>query len=86
MVYYHGDEVFALREGPYKAHFKTKTDFVGQQEPEIHNPPLLYNLEHDPAEKYNIADANPEVVQQLHQRKQEHEAGVKRVPNQLSLR
>jgi arylsulfatase A len=86
MIYYHGDEVFALREGPYKAHFKTKTDFVGQQEPEIHNPPLLYNLEHDPAEKYNIADANPEVVQQLHQRKQEHEAGVKRVPNQLSLR
>ena len=86
MVYYHGDEVFALREGPYKAHFKTKTDFVGQKEPEIHNPPLLYNLEHDPAEKYNIAAANPEVVQQLRQRKQEHEAGVKRVPNQLSLR
>ena len=86
MIYYHGDQVFALREGPYKAHFKTKTDFVGQQEPEIHTPPLLYNLEHDPAEKYNIAATHAEVVQRLLQRKLEHESGVKRVPNQLSLR
>ena len=86
MVYYHGDEVFALREGPYKAHFKTKTEFVGQQKPVEQDPPLLFNLEHDPSEKYNIAAAHPEVVRRLIQRKQQHEAGVTRVPNQLNLR
>ena len=86
MVYYHGDEVFALREGPYKAHFKTKTEFVGQQKPVEQDPPLLFNLEHDPSEKYNIAAAHPEVVKRLIQRKQQHEAGVTRVPNQLNLR
>ncbi len=86
MVYYHGDEVFALREGPYKAHFKTKTEFVGQQKPVEQDPPLLFNLEHDPSEKYNIAAAHPEVVRRLIQRKQQHEAGVIRVPNQLNLR
>ena len=86
MIYYHGDEVFALREGSFKAHFKTKTEFVGQQKPKVHDPPLLFNLEHDPAEKYNVAASHPEVVQRLSQRKEQHEAGVKRVPNQLTIR
>ena len=86
MIYYHGDEVFAIRQGPYKAHFKTKTDFVGQKEPKVHDPPLLYHLEHDPAEKYNIASAHPAIVKQITERKKQHEAGVKRVPNQLTLR
>jgi len=86
MIYYYGDEVFAVREGPYKAHYKTKTEFVGQKEPTAHDPPLLYNLEHDPSEKYNIASAHPEIVRQLTERKEAHEAGVKRVQNQLSLR
>ena len=86
MIYYHGDEVFAIRQGPYKAHFKTKTDFVGQKEPKVHDPPLLYHLEHDPAEKYNIASAHPEIVKQITERKKQHEAGVKQVPNQLTLR
>ena len=86
MVYYHGDEVFALREGPFKAHFKTKTEFVGQKEPVMHDPPLLFNLEHDPAEKYNIAASHPKVVERLRNRKRVHEAGVTEVPNQLILR
>ncbi len=86
MIYYFGDEVFAVREGPYKAHYKTKTEFVGQKEPTEHDPPLLYNLEHDPSEKYNIASAHPDIVRRLTERKEAHEAGVKRVQNQLSLR
>ncbi|MBC20984.1 MAG: arylsulfatase [Planctomycetaceae bacterium] len=86
LVYYHGDEVFALREGPFKAHFKTKTEFVGQQDPVVHDPPLLFNLQHDPAEKYDIASAHPKVVERLLARKRAHEAGVTKVPNQLILR
>ncbi len=86
MFYYHGDEVFAVREGPYKAHFKTKTEFVREKDPRVHDPPLLYNLEHDPAEKYDIAAAHPEIVARLAKLKESHEAGVERVPNQLTLR
>ncbi|MEC7500784.1 MAG: sulfatase [Planctomycetota bacterium] len=86
MVYYHGDEVFALREGPFKAHFKTKTEFVGQKDPVKHDPPLLFNLEHDPAEKYNIAATHPKVIERLRNLKRVHEAGVTKVPNQLNLR
>ncbi|MEK6248882.1 MAG: arylsulfatase, partial [Planctomycetales bacterium] len=86
MFYYFGDEVFAVRQGAYKAHFKTKTEFVGQKDPVAHDPPLLYNLEHDPAEKYNIAAHHPRILAQLKQLKEDHEASVEPVQNQLILK
>ena len=32
---------------------------------EEHDPPLLYNLEVDPSEKYNVAESNPDVIEQI---------------------
>ena len=85
MFYYHGTEVFAVRSGPWKAHFKTKTSYVGQKEAVIHNPPLLYHLEHDPSEKYDVADRHPEMVARLTELRKQHEASVVPVENQLEL-
>ncbi|MDG2126269.1 MAG: sulfatase [Verrucomicrobiales bacterium] len=85
MFYYHGERVYAVRKGAYKAHFLTKTSYTGQREPVIHNPPLLFNLDHDPSEKHNIASAHPEVVQQLTTLVGDHTASVTPVENNLEL-
>lgn len=83
MFYYHGQEVFAVRHGLFKAHFKTKTSYTGQRDAEVHDPPLLFHLGHDPSEKYDIASEHPDVIDTLGQLKTEHEATIAHVENQL---
>ncbi|MEZ6152665.1 MAG: sulfatase [Pirellulaceae bacterium] len=83
MFYYHGQEVFAVRHGMFKAHFKTKTSYTGQRNAEVHDPPLLFHLGHDPSEKYNTAQEHPDVIDTLRQLKTEHEASIAHVENQL---
>ncbi len=83
MIFYHGQEVFAVRQGMYKAHFKTKTSYAGQREAVSHNPPLLFQLGHDPSEKYDVAAEHLDILEELRQLKAEHEASVVPVENQL---
>lgn len=85
IFYYRDTEVFAVRKGPFKAHFKTQKGFGGP-EATVHNPPLLYNLEVDPDEKYNIADKHPEVIEEINQILEEHKTTIKPVENQLEKR
>ena len=84
MIYYHGDEIFAVRKGMYKAHFKTKTSYQGQRQAAVHDPPLLFHLGHDPGEQYDIAKQHPDVIEGLRQLKTKHEASVEPVENQLT--
>ncbi len=83
MIYYHGQEVFAVRQGMYKAHFQTKTSYTGQREAVSHNPPLLFQLGHDPSEKHDIALEHLDIIEDLRRLKAEHEASVVPVENQL---
>lgn len=48
-----------------------------------HDPPLLYNLMHDPSETRNIAKANPDVLLAIKNLVTRHRASVRPVPNQL---
>jgi arylsulfatase A-like enzyme len=84
MFYYHGEQCYAVRHGLYKAHFKTKTSYVGQKEAEVHDPPLLFHLGHDPGEQYNVAKDHPEIIEQIRKLKQQHESSVVDVENQLT--
>ena len=86
MFYYHGEQCFAVRSGMYKAHFKTKTSYVGQKKAEVHDPPLLYHLGHDPGEQYDIASQHPDVIDAIRKLKADHEAGVEPAENQLTKR
>ncbi len=83
MFYYHGQECFAVRSGMHKAHFKTKTSYAGQQEAEVHDPPLLFHLGHDPGEQFDIAADNADIISRIRRLKAEHEASVEPVENQL---
>jgi len=74
-MFYRGNLVFAVRNGKWKAHYITQTAYPNG--PLVyHDPPLLFNLESDPSEKYNVADEHPEIIERLTDLKKEHEKTV----------
>ncbi len=74
--YYRGDRVFAVRKGPWKAHFITQTEYPAGPMT-FHDPPLLFHLENDPSERFNLAENHPNVIEELKSMKEAHEATVK---------
>lgn len=80
--YYKESELYAIRKGPYKAHFKTFYGYSGV-EPERHDPPLLFHLGKDPGEHFNIAAEHPEVVAAMLEEAERHLATVEPVENQI---
>ncbi|MBN1290424.1 MAG: sulfatase [Candidatus Latescibacteria bacterium] len=70
IYYYREDELYAVRHGKWKLHFKVY-DYPGgdyHSEPrKVRTPeqPLLFDLEIDPSEQYECASENPDVVKRL---------------------
>ena len=85
MYYYQGARLFAVRKGPFKIHFTTYTSYV-KQKPVPHDPPLLYHLEHDPSERFDIAAKHPGVVAELTALAEAHRQSVVPVEDQLAKR
>ena len=83
VFYYRGTRVFAIRKGEFKAHFITKTAY-GANDEKMYDPPLLFNLNHDPSEKYNIVSEFPEVVKDIKEELIKHESTLTKVENQFS--
>lgn len=74
-IFYRGNKVFAIRDGKWKAHFITQTAYPNG--PLVyHAPPLLYNLNVDPSEKYDLASQNPEVINRISIIKETHEKTI----------
>jgi len=84
MMYYQGTAIFAARVGPFKAHWTTLTNYRSEA-PVPQDPPLLYNLEEDPSEKFDVATRHPEVIERIQERVEAHEKTVKPVPDQLAI-
>ncbi|MFB6247036.1 MAG: sulfatase [Salinibacter sp.] len=70
VFFYRGDQVFAVRKGPWKAHFRTQSGYADDRT--RHDPPLLYHLEHDPREKFNKAEEHPEVIAEIRALLEQH--------------
>lgn len=85
VFYYRGTRIFAVRKGPYKAHFITKTAY-GKDDEIQHDPPLLFHLEHDPSELYNVADQQPGVIAEIRAEIEKHQQSLEPVENQLQKR
>jgi arylsulfatase A len=96
VFYYRGEQVYAIRKGDYKAHFITQNEYGSQTAHPITDPPteikntaetrdvpLLYNVNIDPSEKFNIAEEHPEVIAEIRKVMEKHKAGVEPVENQL---
>tara|TARA_R110002095_G_scaffold195123_3_gene173614 strand:- start:2328 stop:3752 length:1425 start_codon:yes stop_codon:yes gene_type:complete len=84
MAYYRGTKLMAYRKGPWKAHFITKPAY-GKAPFQEHQPPVLYHLEHDPSEMYDVAKDHPAVIQELSAAAEQHQKTVKPVPSQLEI-
>jgi arylsulfatase A len=86
LIYYRGEQVYAVRKGPYKAHYITQGSYgMGGRRTE-HKVPLLFHLEHDPSEKYNIAGQHSEVIEEIDRLVEKHKKTVEPVENQLVKR
>jgi arylsulfatase A-like enzyme len=84
--YYRGTRLMAARLGPWKAHFMTQAAYgPGSNEPTAHDPPLLYNLDHDPSEKHDVARDHADVIAEIRKLISEHQAGVTPVASHLEL-
>ncbi len=81
-MFYRGTELFACRLGDWKAHFRTQSGY-GQPKPEIHEPPLLFRLPHDPSENHDVAAGHPEVLARIAAAVAAHRATVGTAEPQL---
>ncbi len=81
-AFYRGTQLYAFRKGTFKAHFTTRSGY-GPEAPTPHDPPLLFDLAHDPGERFNVADQHTELLGQILKEVERHKATVVPVKNQL---
>lgn len=78
-------EVFAIRHGAFKVHYWTVNSSQGEA-PVQHTPPLLFNVEHDPSEKYALdIKLYQNILAAFDQAKAEHLAHMIPGPDQGAL-
>jgi arylsulfatase A len=85
VFFYRGPKLYAVRHGAFKAHFFTRPEY-GKEPEAAHDPPLLYNVDEDPGERYDLAARHPEVIAVLRQVAAEHARTVVPAENQLAKR
>ena len=83
MFYYHGTRIFAARKGAFKLYFYENNPDGYPERMRKLDTLQLFNLQHDPSEKYNIAEKNPSVVQDIQRLVKAHAATVDSVASQL---
>ena len=86
MFFYRGTELYAVRKGSFKAHFITEYAYVKDNQKTVHDPPLLYNLDHDPSEKYDVAGQYPDIVAEIQHLAEQHKATMVMGKDQLDTR
>ena len=81
--FYRGTQLYALRYKNYKAHFITQEAYTLNNKKMIHEIPLLYDLENDPSEKYNISSKNKDVIDKIRSIVLIHNSNMVKGKNQL---
>ncbi len=89
IFYYRSREIYAVRYGKFKVHYITQGEYNyprGSNKKYILDKPLLYNLNIDPSEKYNIADKNPEILIEINKIVEMHKKNLKAPKDLLDYR
>lgn len=84
--YYHGTRIFAARKGDFKLHFYENNPAGYPGRMRALDTLRLYNLAHDPGERFDIARDHPEVVEEIKALVNEHRATVDSVGSRLEKR
>jgi arylsulfatase A len=84
VFYWREEELYAVRVGPWKAHYISEGCYGVGPKQKVCNPPLLYHLGHDPSEKYNLAELHPEEIKKINRIAEEHKNSIQSMENQLT--
>lgn len=86
VLYYRGTQLMAARLGPFKAHFVTQSAYGPDSKQRTeHDPPLLYDLDHDPSERFDVAKDHPEVLAEIAALVERHQQDLVIPPSQLEV-
>jgi|TARA_B100000315_G_scaffold246794_1_gene274580 uncharacterized sulfatase len=86
MFFYRIGMLYAVRKGPFKAHFMTEGSYGQGGERVLHDPPLLFHLGQDPGEHFNVADQYPEVIADILAEVESHREALDVAPSVFDLR
>ena len=86
MFYYHGDRVFAARKGEFKLYFYSNNPLGYPEKIEKLEKLTLFNLSHDPSERFDLADKHPEVVAEIQDMVSKHQSSFTPATTQLEKR
>ena len=78
--YYRQDTLIALRHKEWKIYIKDPNPW--DDGPTQKDMPLLYNVEQDPSEKYDIAKSNQKIISMLEDISLDHIQSIKKIPSQ----
>ncbi|MFC3415419.1 sulfatase family protein [Algoriphagus hitonicola] len=66
LYYYHQDQLFAIRRGPLKAHFRSHDSiYGGDRNYKEYDPLLLFNIEQDPGEKFPLENLDDNIIKEF---------------------
>ena len=99
ILFYRQREIYAARLNEYKAHFITQgayeynvskyynaKNYVLNNKKRVLKTPLLFNLNEDPSEKYDIADENPDIIDKIIELVEKHKKDLIAPADLLSIR
>jgi arylsulfatase A-like enzyme len=86
VFFYRARDLYAVRQGAWKAHFISEGAYGQFGARVVHDTPELYNLDVDPSEQFDVAEAHPDVIARLRQVAADHQATVAPYPSRLEAR
>lgn len=86
LFYYRGTQLMAVRYKEWKAHYYTQGAYgPDARVREKHETPMLFNLNHDPSERFDLSKNHPEILEQIAQIVVEHQTSLVAPPSQLEI-
>jgi arylsulfatase A len=86
MLYYHGTRLFAARKGAFKLYFYRNNPQGYPEKMEKLDTYTLFNLQHDPSERFDIAAKYPEKIREIDEMVRQHRASLVVAPSNLEKR
>ncbi|MEB2785376.1 sulfatase family protein [Algoriphagus persicinus] len=86
LFYYHGDRLFAVRKGEFKLYFYSNNPAGYPEKLAKLEKLTLYNLGHDPSERFDLAEQHPEIVEEIVELARLHSAAMVFGETQLEKR
>ena len=82
VFFYARHNLYAVRKGPWKAHFITRPSYT-KEPPVEHDVPLLFNIENDPSEKWNLNAEHADIISEIIQLRDQHRSTLKLTESHL---